>query len=177
MFGTSSCRKILSIYTPNSYCWDTSGKEQLYSKSQDSMKNGCLGWTQHGKKHWFISEKSEQWQQMLALPPKQSPLTDQDPDSFSHKLGSLSEILQDLCRGELYYKQHSSRLLLDPATSRDRGQLAEGFWLFFLPRCIQHVFAFTFAFGQSLFIHSANTNHSSLVGTPSPSYSPWFLEM
>jgi len=29
---------------------------------------------------------------------------------------------------------------------------------------------------QSLFIHSANVNHSSVVGSPSPNYSPCFLE-
>lgn len=42
-----------------------------------------------------ISGRFEQGQQMLALPPEQAPRTDQDPDSSSYKLGSVSEVLQD----------------------------------------------------------------------------------
>lgn len=111
------------------------------------MKNGYLCWTLHGRKHWLISGRFEQGQQMLALPLEQAPLTDRDPNSSSHKLGSVSEVLQDFFLWEPYYKWHSTRLLLDPTTSRGSGRLAEDFGSFF-PHCIQHTFAFTFAVGH-----------------------------
>lgn len=39
--------------------------------------------------------RSEQRKQMLAFTPEQAPLSDQDPNSSSHKLDSISEVLQD----------------------------------------------------------------------------------
>lgn len=169
-------KKIEHLYSKK-LLLDISGKEKLYSKSLDSRKNGCLSWTlgeTHGRKHWLISGRSEQWEQNAGPPSWASPSRWSGSQFLQLRAGLCirSTPGASFCESRITsdVTLHCCWTLLQVGI----GLTSRRLWLFFSPAvsiCIYICF-----WPPSWFIHSANANHSSVVDTPSSNYSSCLLE-